>query len=351
MSKKQHIVICDQDCIVGDMLTYALQKLNYKITRLKGSATQLVEQLLKQKADLLIANSGPDLNNQLHMLRCCRTKFPEQKQILITAAWENLEEMLKGEKIEAVLFKPFKLSQLKDTIEHLLPKEKTINERAGLKRWLFYIFSALKRKNIFKEVKQKLKKIWRCWLLKSIENERLQVFRSAYKFCQSKFASHKHILELWLYLEFLERRYLLAKCGADVERGALQFYYTRLKGKLERGLDGRVVSLKGGDGLGPELDLAQFSKFCSRLKNKELSFGFFLQAAQARLVQWALSRPSLSNIQKTCKKASALLPKTSFRPALSEKRRVAEAKAELDILALAPANECELKEVFQQVWC
>ncbi len=84
MSKKQHIVICDQDCIVGDMLTYALQKLNYKITRLKGSATQLVEQLLKQKADLLIANSGPDLNNQLHMLRCCRTKFPEQKQILIT---------------------------------------------------------------------------------------------------------------------------------------------------------------------------------------------------------------------------------------------------------------------------
>lgn len=351
MSKKQHIVICDQDCIVGDMLIYALQKLNYKITRLKGSAAQLVEQLLKQKADLLIANSGPDLNSQLHVLRCCRTRYPEQKQILITAAWTNLEEMLKGEKIEAVLLKPFTLNQLKDTIEYLLPKEKAIFGRGGLKQWFFYVFSALKCKNILKKVKQKLKKLWRCWLLKNIENERLQVFKSAYRFCQSKFASHKHILELWLYLEFLERRYLLAKCGADVERGALQFYYTILKGKLERGLEGWVVSLKGGDGLGPELDSAQFSKFCGRLKNKELSFGFFLQAAQARLVRWALSRPSVSKLQKTCKKASASIQRSIPGPSLSEKRRIAEAKAELDILALAPANERELGEVFQQVWC
>lgn len=357
MNKNYHVIIYDQDCIVGDMLIYALQKTNCKITRLRGNAARLIDQLLKQKSDLLIANSGPDLGHQLHLLRCCRAKYPEQKQILITAALDNLDKMLKDEKIEAVLLKPFKLSRLKEIIENLLPEERPVTQinwrkkLVWLKRWIVAIFHALKHKNILEGIKQKVKRWWRCWLLKSIENERLQMFKSAYHFCQSKFASHKGILDLWLYLEFLERRYLLAKCGADVEHDALQFYYATLRGKLERGLCGWVVSLKGGDGLGPELDLAQFSKFCYRLKNKELSFGCFVQAAQARLVRWALSRPSAVSIHKMLKRTPLTLRKTSPWQSLSDKRRIAQVKAEIEILALNPTNEHELKEVFQKVWC
>ncbi|GEM_PF-5326055 len=358
MSKGQHIIICDQDCIVGDMLIYVLQKSNYKITRLKGNSAHFINQLLKQRADLLISNAGSDLNNQLHLLRCCRVKYPEQKQILITAALDNLDEMLKEEKIEAVLFKPFRLSQLKEIIEDLLPEEKSIvvqmswcKKFIGLKRWIASIFYVLKYKKMLEGAKQKIKRLWQHWLLKSIENERLQMFKSAYQFCQSKFASHKGILELWLYLEFLERRYLLAKCGANVERDALKFYYATLRSKLERGLGGWAVSLKGGDGLGPELEPAQFSKFCYQLKNKELSFGCFVQAAQARLVRWALSRPSAVSIHKTLKQTPFKFRKTSPWQSLSDKRRIAEVKAEIEILASSPTNEHELKEVFRQVWC
>ena len=357
MSKEHHVIIYDQDCIVGDMLIYALQNTNCRITRLRGNAARLIDQLLKQKADLLIANSGPNLGNLLHLLRCCRAKYPQQKQILITAAWNNLDEMLKGEKIEAVPLKPFKLSQIKEIIENLLPEERPIAQMnwrkklLGVKRWIVNMFQDLKPKNVLEGIKQKLKRLWRCWLLKSIEDERLQMFKLAYHFCQSKFASHKGILDLWLYLEFLERCYLLAKCGVNVERDALQFYYATLRSKLERGLCGWAVSLKGGDGLGPELDSAQFSKFYYRLKNKELSFSCFIQAAQARLVRWALSRPSAVSIHKMLKKTPLTLRKTSSWQSLSDKRRIEQLKAEAEILALNSTNEHELKEVFQKVWC
>ncbi len=357
MDKRQHIVVCDQDCIVGDMLIYVLQKADYRVTRLKGGASQLMEQLLRCEADLLIANSGSDLETQLHILRCCRTKYPKQKQILIVAALANLELRLKEEKIEGVLLKPFKLNRLNQMIENLLPQDNLAASSTGkkllvkLKKIFFKIFNLQKYSHLLVKAQKRLSQLWRCQLLKGVEHERLQVLHSAYKFCQSKFASQKHILDLWLYLEFLERRYLLAKCGANVEREALQFYYTSLKGQLERSLNGRAVSLKGGDGLGPELDSAQFSKFCSRLKNKELSFGCFRQAAQARLVRWALSSPSVSSIHKILKRAPLPLRKTSASQHLSDKVRAAEAKAEIEILALASANQDELGEVFRQAWC
>ncbi len=356
MTERQHIVICDQDCIVGDMLIYVLKKSNCRVTRLNGSALKLVGQLIKQKADILIANSGSDVASQLHMLRCCRTKYPEQKQILITAVFANLDEMLKGEKIEAVLFKPFKLSQLNETIEHLLSREKATVGNCWQKLWISLkqllsdVLNFSKYRYVFKQTAVGVRQLWRCWLLKNIEDERLKVFQSAYKFCQSKFASYKHILELWLYLEFLERRYLLAKCGADIERNALQFCYATLKGTLERGLSGWAVSLKGGDGLGPELDSALFTKFFHRLRNKELSFSCFMQAAQARLVRWALSRPSSDNIYKMIQKNAAQLRKTSHSQSLSDKVRTAETKAEIAILASASVNEYSLQEVFRQAW-
>lgn len=349
----RHIVICDQDCIVGDMLIYVLQKSNCKITRLKGSASQLSTQLLKCSADLLIANAGPDVEAHLHILKCCRTKYPQQKQILITAVFSGIDALLEEEKI-SVLYKPFTINQLHAIIRETLPE---IEQDYGRKQkfWIkckqhvAKLLSFIKLKMKWKNIVPKIVQLWRSWLLKKVESERLQAFKSAYKFCLSKFANPRHVLELWLYLEYLERRYLLAKRGADVEHGALQFYYTVLKGKLERSTNGLAVSLKGGDGLGPELDSAQFARFYSRLKNEELSFGCFMQAAQARLVRWASSRPSVGSIRQIIKKAAASPRKTPHWQSLSDKIRTAEAKVEIELLA--SADECSLREVFQQAWC
>ena len=350
----RHIVICDQDCIVGDMLIYVLQKSNCKITRLKGSISQLSTQLLKLPADLVIANAGPDMTSHLHILRCCRTKYPQQKQILVTAVFDDIEALLKEEKVEAVLYKPFKISQLHSLIQDMLPEIEQNhgcqeNYWAKSKLYCSTLLSWIKQKIKWKNILLKIAKFWRSWLLTKVESERAQVFKSAYQFCLSKFASYRHVLELWMYLEYLERRYLLAKRGADVERGALQFYYAVLKGKLERSLSGLAVSLKGGDGLGPELDPVQFHRFYSKLKNEELSFSCFMQAAQARLVRWASSRPSASSLHKIIKKAAAPHRKTSHCQSLSDKIRTAEAQAEIELLA--SAEEHTLQEVFQQAWC
>ncbi|MGM9998410.1 MAG: hypothetical protein ACI38Q_03290 [Candidatus Bruticola sp.] len=348
MSDKPFIILCDQDSAIGDLLFCTLQKLAGRISRLRGRSSLLAAELLERRADLLIVNGTAKVGELLHIMRCCKAKYPDQKQIFITAVFEGYEEELKATQLDGLIFKPFKINQLNDMVAGLLPSLNRANQQVSVD-----VISRIEQLSKIKiaVVMQYLKSwlttlqtVWHNFSLRELENERLITLKTVYRFCLSKFSSYRFALKLWHYLEFLERHYLLIKGGADVEREALKFHYTMLKSKLERGMQGKFISMGEGDGFGPKLDLVQFGQFYERLRRQEVSFGCFRLAAQARLVRWACDRPPMNELKYWAQGRRCL----ERHRHLSYKASVAEAEAELKFLAAA--SEPGLQEVFSQVW-
>ncbi|MGM9992233.1 MAG: hypothetical protein ACI376_05215 [Candidatus Bruticola sp.] len=350
MSNTSVIVLCDQDSAIGDLLFCTLQNLAGKIIRLKGRSSQLASYLLDCRADLLVVNGNAQVGELLHIMRCCKAKYPNQKQILLTAVFEGYLEQFKEAQLDGLIFKPFKVGQLRDMASNLLlgfhgVKLNTPN----------YVVSRLEQlcqskiSSVVQYLKAGLdivKTIWRHSYLKELEDERLMTLKAAYNFCLSKFSCYRSALKLWNYLEFLERHYLLVKGGADIESAALKFHYTMLKSKLERGIQGQYISVGEGDGFGPRLDPIKFSRFYERLRSQEVKFSCFHLAAQARLVHWACSRLALPlNGLKIDYASRRCLERQRY---LSRKFCLAEAEAELKFLAAA--SEPDLQEIFRQVW-
>ncbi len=130
MKTRLRILIIDDEPIVCERLTHALEKFGFEVEAQTDSQAAL-DRVVEQRFDVLITDlkmRGPSGMDVLHFVR---ERHPATKVIVITgfATVETAREVMKGGAIDFIP-KPFRMSQLRDLILRIV-EEQPGHERVG----------------------------------------------------------------------------------------------------------------------------------------------------------------------------------------------------------------------------
>ncbi|MCR4783048.1 MAG: hypothetical protein K6A35_00815 [bacterium] len=347
-SSKFKIILCDSDLILGDIISEALEAACYKLKRFNSEGEELLRELSRHSGDVLIANVGSRLKSYLPILKYCREEFPQQKLVLVLSNSEEVEYGKLAEYADAVILKPFAVNDLLNTVQSLIgiAAAESRSWKTLLSARLKHVWFVLRKK--IKELIKYRPHLIQDWRMSQIEEARSLALEKAYLFFRSKSALKAAALEIWQRLEFLERRYLLARGGVEVEWEALKTYYNILQSQLATGLEtGRTPHVGGGDGLSPLLTLASFSSFYQRVRDGVISLPQFRKAAEVRLVHCASQAHAESQLQKNWEVLAQRRNTWNGRYLHSFLPSLDSIKAELRVLAQLKLDSPVL---YSQIW-
>jgi len=124
MSKK-HILVCDDDPEILDVITQTLQaNPGYKITSV-GTGMEVLNYLKKKKSlpDLLVLDLWlPDIDSDEIIPIVRKDEATSHIPIILISAIVNVELIAKGLGVEGYISKPFLVEELEYKVDHLLTK-------------------------------------------------------------------------------------------------------------------------------------------------------------------------------------------------------------------------------------
>lgn len=123
MDNKIKILLLDDEPIVTERLKPSLEMSNYHVDAFI-SGKDAIDQLKKEKYDILITDLKMSSPDGMEVLRMARQIQPDLKAVVVTgfATKKTAEEARESGAIEFIA-KPFKMSQLKKMLLHIIHVE------------------------------------------------------------------------------------------------------------------------------------------------------------------------------------------------------------------------------------
>lgn len=118
-NKTLKVLWVDDDFIISESANILVTALGHKCDNVM-SGKEALEQLNKSTYDVVFSDIGMPEMNGWELTKLIRKKFDEEITIVSVTGWKIDEEILKENKIDYLLQKPFTLEQLKKTFEKIL---------------------------------------------------------------------------------------------------------------------------------------------------------------------------------------------------------------------------------------
>jgi DNA-binding NtrC family response regulator len=118
MNAGRKVLIVDDDPTVRSLMSSMLSSLGYEVSTADSGENGL-SIFFKNKFDVVVSDYEMPGMNGVVLSYCIKTRSPSTPVILITGAGKGIFQSPKSKSVDRILFKPFNLSEIDETIRSL----------------------------------------------------------------------------------------------------------------------------------------------------------------------------------------------------------------------------------------